>query len=189
MTNCRNIIFAFLLACSLLGTAFAQPVPPWYETGTNVNNPNVEIDSISIYYRLINEENANANYGANVAGMIIGGGLTGLGIVFLISAATSEPPKTDKSKSFTEQFGEGIGYSVGVYLTTIAGIIFTFGGVPLFIYNINKYSERKGHAEYRDAYKKALDQYLSKKHSMRLMVTPAVNLLSGGGGINAVLQF
>ena len=188
MTNCRNIIFALLLVCSLLGIAFAQPVPPWYETGTNVNNPNVEIDSISIYYRLINEENANANYGANTVGMIMGGGLTGLGIVFLISAATSKP-STDNSKSKAEQFGEAMGNSVGVFIATFAGIIFTFGGVPLFIYNINKYSERKRHAEYRDAYKKALDQYLSKKHSMRLMVTPAVNLLSGGGGINAVLQF
>ena len=188
MTNCRNIIFALLLVCSLFGNTFAQTYP-WYNYKTSTNNTKMEIDSVDFYNNLIAQEDSNAKYNANVVGMVFGGILTGIGIISFIRAEQMAHHDTDKSKSKKDQFAEGLGYSLASGLATVKGTIFTLIGLPIFIYNISKYSVHKRHAENRDAYQKSLDQYLENKHSMQLIVAPAVNLLSGGGGINAVLQF
>ena len=90
MTNCRNIIFAFLLACSLLGTAFAQQRSPWHETwhitkhnDISINNINMEIDSVEFYEKLIQKYNKDASYSQNVADIIIGAPLSFIGSIFL----------------------------------------------------------------------------------------------------------
>ena len=196
MATSKNIILVFLLVCTLFSNAFAQTKSPWHETWqitehkaeTSTNNTNMEIDSVDFYNNLIAQESAESNYGANVAGAFIGGGLTITGLICFIGAATTDV-KTDKSKSSAEQIGEAVAVGAAGAFLMLTGVTFTLIGLPLFIYNINKYSKHKGHAENRDAYQRSLDRYLENKHSMRLMVAPAVNLLSAGGGINAVLQF
>lgn len=188
MTNCRNIIFALLLVCSLFGNTFAQR-SPWHETWqitehkaeTSTNITNMEIDSVEFYEKLINEYNKDASYSQNVAGIIIGAPLSFIGSLFFI---------TGLYQANTSSGLKGVGGVVAV----IGSIPLLLIGVPVYIYNKSKYSEHKRNAEIRDAYQRALNGYLEKRyleneHSMRLMVTPAVNLLGAGGGINAVLQF
>ena len=63
MTNCRNIIFALLLVCSLFGNTFAQTYP-WYNYKTSTNNTKMEIDSVDFYNNLIAQEDSNAKYNA-----------------------------------------------------------------------------------------------------------------------------
>ena len=112
MATSKNIILAFLLVCALFGNVFAQMIPPpWYETETvkknslekttnDPQNPNTEfnngkstvvIDSIAIYYKMINLEHAEAKYTANAVGMVGGGLLTALGIACIISANNNIP--------------------------------------------------------------------------------------------------
>ena len=42
----------------------------------------VELDSVDIYKELIERENKDASYGANIEGIVFGGGLVGVGTFF-----------------------------------------------------------------------------------------------------------
>lgn len=187
MATCKNIIFVLLLTCALFNNAFAQPYS-WNNTQTRQKNFAAKIDSIAIYQDLINQESAKANYSANIAGMIAGGGVTGLGVLICYLAASSEP-SVDKSQSHVEQFGEAMGDAVAVLMAEVLGALIASGGIAILIVNIVKYNNRKAHAIKRDEYQNALYRYEAKKYSTQFIITPVVNLLSGGGGINAVLQF
>ena len=210
MATSKNIILAFLLVCALFGNVFAQMIPPpWYETETvkknslekttnDPQNPNTEfnngkstvvIDSIAIYYKMINLEHAEAKYTANAVGMVGGGLLTALGIACIISANNTEKSYDNSKSKFENDLSNSIASSTKK-IAAIAGVIFILGGLPIFIYNLNTYSDRKKHAEYRDTLKKSLERYIAKKKSAQLIIVPTINLANaGGGGINAVLQF
>ena len=188
MATSRNIIFVILLVCALFGNAFAQTYP-WNNIQTHPNNINVEIDSTTIYQDLIKQESARANYNANKVGIVIGGAVICLGgfVLFLAENQSNQP--TDKSKSQIDQIGEGLGNAINTFILGILGVMITGGGGAILAVNIVKYKRHKRHAEKRDEYQEALNRYMEQKHSMRFVVTPAVNLLSGGGGLNAILQF
>jgi len=57
-----------------------------YRTKELPEDPSMEgnIDSTERYSRLINNEKIDARYGQNIAGMIVGGALTGVGTYFLV---------------------------------------------------------------------------------------------------------
>ena len=184
MATSKNIILAFLLVCALFGNAFAQTKSPWHETWnitrhneTSINNTNMEIDSVEFYEKLIEKYNEDASYSQNVFGIIIGAPLSFVGSIFFIAGLYQA-----NTSSGLKRAGGGIAVIGSIPLLLI--------GVPVYIYNRNKYSEHKRNAEIRDDYQKALNKYKSKKKSAQLIIAPTINLANaGGGGINAVLQF
>lgn len=200
MAYCKIIFFAFF---ALFYNTFAQPVPPWYETGANKNNPDTQIDSVAIYENLYAQANANANYKPNIIGMAVGGTLTVLGTVFIISAATDTPEKksincngeTTSASKKTCEFQEsttntiqdfGSGLKVG--FSYIIGATLSLIGIPIFIYNFNKYESHRNNAIYCDEIQQKLQYYKSRHNSTQLVITPSVNLM-GSIGFNALLRF
>ena len=175
MTNCPIFIIGILLLCLIFSNTSAQPVPPWYETESNKVNSNAKIDSIAFYENLISQANVNANYKPNITGMVVGGSLTGIGIILSCSAENS---KHNSSKSSLDGLAEGV-------VTRLGGIFLTSIGLPVFIYNFIKYLEHKDHANYRDEVQQKLWDYKSK-NSAKLIITPTVNFM-GGVGFHAIL--
>ena len=183
MATSKNIILVFLLVCALFGNALAQRMSPWHETWhitkhneTSINNTNMEIDSVEFYEKLIEKYNEDASYSQNVVGIIIGAPLSFIGSLFFI---------TGLYQANTSNGLKGVGGAIAV----IGSIPLLLIGLPVYIYNRSKYSEHKRNADIRDDYQNALNKYKQKKKSAQLIIAPAVNLLSAGGGINAVLQF
>ena len=147
----------------------------------------VELDSIDIYKELIERENKDASYGANIEGIVFGGGLVGVGTFFLVTAIYAV------NKSSDDGWDEAGNHLAGGVAFGIA-IPFYLLGVPVLIYNIHKYNVRKEHALKRDEYKEAMDRYKVRMQeegwkSVQLMVVPTLNLAKASFGANAVLQF
>ena len=188
MTNCKNIIFVLLLACSLIGNTFAQPIPPWYKTDTDTSSSFIEADSTVAYNKLLAQTYAESSDGVSVVGTLIGGGLTLSGIILVIATVTSDV-STDKSKSSAEQFGEAMAVGAGGTAMILTGVVLTLVGLPILIYNISSGSGQKGYANNRDDLQNELDYYKTKNNSPQLMIAPTINLMSAGGGLNAILQF
>lgn len=147
----------------------------------------VELDSVDIYKELIELENKDASYGANVEGIVFGGGLVGVGTFFLVNAIYAVNKSSDNG---WDEVANGV---AGGVLFGIA-IPFYLLGLPVLIYNIHKYNVHKKHALKRDEYQEALDRYKLRKeqeerNSVQLMVVPTLNLANAGFGANAVLLF
>ena len=147
----------------------------------------VELDSIDIYKELIERENKDASYGANIEGIVFGGGLVGVGTFFLVTAIYAV---NKSSNDGWDEAGNRLagGVSIGI------SIPFYLLGIPVLIYNIHKYNVHKKHALKRDEYKEALDRYKVRMQqegwkSVQLMVVPTLNLAKASFGANAVLQF
>jgi len=151
-----------------------------------------DIDSSRIYYDLIAEENYNADYKPNVTGMIIGGSLIGVGM-FLAGVAIYEWYSM-RSHPDLEDFGDGLGRSILGAFCILGSIPFLGVGIPVLSYNIYQYSVRKKHACKRDEYQNALDRYKLRNNDgessvFRIMLLPSLNVIDGGGGLNAFLLF
>ena len=205
MTNCPRFIIGILLLCLIFSNTSAQPVPPWYETESNKVNSDAKIDSVAFYEQLIALENTQANYESNIAGMIAGGCLTGLGTIFVIYAATYESNKKTINECNSEKTGaskkacelkdfststiEGMGEGLKVGFFYLIGGILSLTGLPIFIYNFSQYNNHKEHATYRNQLQQKLDyyKYRSEKNPALLIVIPTVNLM-GGVGFNAILS-
>lgn len=188
MTNCKNIIFVLLLACSLIGNTFAQPIPPWYKTNTD-SSSFIEADSTVAYNKLLTQTYAGSSDGVSVAGTLIGGGLTITGIILVIATVTSDV-STDKSKSSAEQFGEAMAVGAGGAAMILTGVVLTLVGLPILIYNISSGgSGQKKYANNRDDLQNELDYHKTKNSASQLMIAPTINLMNAGGGFNAILQF
>lgn len=147
----------------------------------------VELDSIDIYKELIEQENKDTSYGANIEGIVFGGGLVGVGTFFLVTAIYAV------NKSSDDGWDEAGNHLAGGVAFGIA-IPFYLLGVPVLIYNIHKYNVRKEHALKRDEYQEALDRYKAKKtqeerNSVQLMVVPTLNVAKASFGANAILLF
>lgn len=150
---------------------------------------NNEIDSVEVYYDLIAEENYNADYKPNVTGMIVGGSLTGVGI-FLISFGMYELFSVPDNPKSLNGLADGI---LGTFCV-LGSIPFLGVGIPVLSYNIYQYSVRKKHACKRDEYQNALDRYKLRNNDgessvFRIMLFPSLNVIDGGGGLNAFLLF
>jgi len=148
---------------------------------------NRNVDSTEIYYDLIADENADARYSQNIAGMIVGGALTGIGTFFLVGGLAVG---NDNGDDMGESLGNGILggfmliFSVPCYLV----------GVPVLTVNIYYYNVHKNHAIKRDKYRESLKRYKQRKESedsdaVRLMIVPSVNFANASGGLNLLVAF
>ena len=145
-----------------------------------------EIDSAEIYQNLIAEENLDANYTPNVVGIVFGSVFTGTGTFFLSFGIYGFFYKYSKPESFSD-----IGGSALSLISTFCSIPMFSIGIPLLVHNINKYSNRKKHANKRDAYQDALNRYESKKkkESVQWMIFPSVDFVNSNASLNAVMLF
>ena len=188
----NKIFFLFLLVAGL-SFAFADGTPDLSGL-SNTHAPSegeyvylVELDSVDIYKELIERENKDASYGANIEGIVFGGGLVGVGTFFLVTAIYAV---NKSSNDGWDEAGNRLagGVSIGI------SIQFYLLGIPVLIYNIHKYNVHKKHALKRDEYKEALDRYKVRMQeegwkSVQFMVVPTLNLANAGFGANAVLLF
>ena len=188
----NKMFFLFLLIAGL-SFAFADETPDLSGL-SNTHVPSegeyvylVELDSVDIYKELIERENKDASYGANIEGIVFGGGLVGVGTFFLVTAIYAV------NKSGDDGWDEAGNHLAGGVAFGIA-IPFYLLGVPVLIYNIHKYNVRKKHALKRDEYKEALDRYKVRMQeegwkSVQLNVVPTLNLAKASFGANAILSF
>ena len=189
----KRLLFLILLVAGL-SFAFADEQPSLRDLPKTDVTPEVEpvyylveLDSVDIYKELIELENKDASYGANVEGIVFGGGLVGVGTFFLVNAIYAV------NKSSDDGWDEAGNHLAGGVAFGIA-IPFYLLGVPVLIYNIHKYNVRKEHALKRDEYKEALDRYKVRMQeegwkSVQFMVVPTLNLAKASFGANAILSF
>jgi hypothetical protein len=189
----KRLLFLILLVAGL-SFAFADEQPSLRDLPKTDVTPEVEpvyylveLDSVDIYKELIELENKDASYGANVEGIVFGGGLVGVGTFFLVNAIYAV------NKSSDDGWDEAGNHLAGGVAFGIA-IPFYLLGVPVLIYNIHKYNVRKEHALKRDEYKEALDRYKVRMQqegwkSVQLNVVPTLNLAKASFGANAILSF
>lgn len=191
----KKLFFLILLVAGL-SFAFADDMSdfrgvPETEASSEVENVYylVELDSVDIYKELIELENKDASYGANIEGIVFGGGLVCVGTFFLAIGIYAINETSDSDDGWGEVVnraagGAALGISIPFYLL----------GIPVLAYNIHKYNVRKEHAIKRDQYQEALDRYKVRMQeegwkSVQLTVVPTLNLAKASFGANAVLQF
>ena len=178
--------FLFFMSVFLLHTfTFAND----FQTLSEKSSKNIqltEIDSAEIYQNLIAEENLDANYTPNVVGIVFGSVFTGTGTFFLSFGVYGFFYKYSKPESFSD-----IGGSALSLISTFFSIPMLSIGIPLLVHNINKYSNRKNHAEKRDEYIRAYKRYESKKKnkSVQWMIFPSVDFVNSNASLNAVVMF
>ena len=144
-----------------------------------------EIDSAEIYQNLIAEENLDANYTPNVVGIVIGSVFTGIGTLWLFNGLQCYFDKYFNPET-SGDMGDVLGF-ISIYLSIPPFSV----GIPLLVHNINKYSNRKKHAEKRDEYIRAYKRYESKKkkESVQWMIFPSVDFVNSNASLNAVMLF
>ena len=153
----------------------------------------VELDSVDIYKELIELENKDASYGANIEGIVFGGGLVCVGTFFLAIGIYAINETSDSDDGWGEVVNRAVGGAAGGAALGIS-IPFYLLGIPVLAYNIHKYNVRKEHAIKRDQYQEALDRYKVRMQeegwkSVQFIVVPTLNLAKASFGANAVLQF
>jgi hypothetical protein len=121
-----------------------------------------------------------------VVGIVFGSVFTGTGTFFLSFGIYGFFYKYSKPESFSD-----IGGSALSLISTFCSIPMFSIGIPLLVHNINKYSNRKKHANKRDAYQDALNRYESKKkkESVQWMIFPSVDFVNSNASLNAVMLF
>ena len=130
----------------------------------------------SFYEDSIREYSKEASYIPNVIGIIIGIPLTIAGSVFFFAGLSEVQTNSILA-----------GLAVAAIIFVVAPVLLI--GVPLLVYNYNKYQVHKKNADKRDEYKEALDRYKQKQHSIEVAITPVINLAGSSIGINAILRF
>ncbi len=147
----------------------------------------MDIDSIQIYHDLITEEYYNSDYKPNIAGMIVGGGIMGVGTYFLVAGIYG---MNYKNGDATDEIFTAIAGSIMLAMS----IPFYLVGTPILIYNIYQYNVHKCHLGKSDEYQAALDRYKLRKRggesgALQLMILPELNFIEKRGGLNAVVLF
>ena len=182
----KRLFFLILLVAGLSFT-FADETPdlrelPKTETSSEVENVYylVELDSVDIYKKMIELENKDASYGANIEGIVFGGGLVCVGTFFFVIGIYAINETSDSDDGWCEV----VSISIPFYLL----------GIPVLAYNIHKYNVRKEHAIKRDKYQEAFDRYKVRMQqegwkSVQLTVVPTLNLANASFGANAILSF
>ncbi|MFA6836645.1 MAG: hypothetical protein WCR04_09635, partial [Fibrobacteraceae bacterium] len=144
-------------------------------------------DSTEKYNYLIAYENADARYGRNIAGMIVGGVLTGVGVTFLVGGLTIG---NDKSDDVGETLGNAIAGAFMLLLSVPCNLV----GIPVLTVNTYYFIVHKNHAIKRDKYRESLKRYKQRKESedsdaVQLMIVPSVNFANASGGLNLLVAF
>jgi hypothetical protein len=176
MSKICIIIFFFAFA----GVAFAhgkaskrQPLP----------------DSTKIYEQLIEMEDEDAHYGRNIAGIVGGSTLVGLGTVCLFSGIYFLKFHDKEDNAWDEFVDETTGLGALIFAVPLY-----MAGIPILAYNIYTYSLRKEHAKKRDVYKRDLKYYNMRHHrekgeSVQMSLFPSVDVIHSGGGLNLLMAF
>ena len=195
----KRLFFLFLLVAGLSFT-FADETPdlrelPKTETSSEVENVYylVELDSVDIYKKMIELENKDASYGANIEGIVFGGGLVCVGTFFFVIGIYAINETSDSDDGWGEVVNRAVGGAAGRVALSIS-IPFYLLGIPVLAYNIHKYNVRKEHAIKRDKYQEAFDRYKVRMQqegwqSVQLRVVPTLNLANASFGANAILSF
>ena len=195
----KRLFFLILLVAGLSFT-FADETPdlrelPKTETSSEVENVYylVELDSVDIYKKMIELENKDASYGANIEGIVFGGGLVCVGTFFLAIGIYAINETSDSDDGWGEVVNRAVGGAAGRVALSIS-IPFYLLGIPVLAYNIHKYNVRKKQALKRDEYKEALDRYKVRMQeegwkSVQLTIVPTLNLAKASFGANAILHF
>ena len=195
----KRLFFLILLVAGLSFT-FADETPdlrelPKTEASSEVENVYylVELDSTDIYKELIELENKDASYGANIEGIVFGGGLVCVGTLFLAIGIYAINETSDSDDGWGEVVNRAAGGAAGGAALSIS-IPFYLLGIPVLAYNIHKYNVRKEHAIKRDKYQEAFDRYKVRMQqegwkSVQLTVVPTLNLAKASFGANAILSF
>lgn len=144
-----------------------------------------EIDSAEIYQNLIAEENLDANYTPNVVGIVFGSVFTGIGTLWFFNGLQCYFDKYSNPET-SGDMNDVLGF-ISIYLSIPPFSI----GIPLLVHNINKYSNRKNHAEKRDEYIRAYKRYEKQKEetSLQIMLLPSINFAHNAAGFSAVVAF
>lgn len=173
--------FLFFMSVFLLHTfTFAND----YQTLSEKSSKNIqltEIDSAEIYQNLLSNEYVDTNYVPNLVGISLGSILVGHGIFFLSLSIYA----FDFNEDFSKEITSGVGAAM---LTSVAMITL---GVPILVYNINKYKERMVIANKRDEYIRAYKRYEKQKEetSLQIMLLPSINFAHNAAGFSAVVTF
>ena len=195
----KRLFFLILLVAGLSFT-FADETPdlrelPKTETSSEVENVYylVELDSTDIYKELIELENKDASYGANIEGIVFGGGLVCVGTFFFVIGIYAINETSDSDDGWGEVVNRAVGGAAGRVALSIS-IPFYLLGIPVLAYNIHKYNVRKEHAIKRDKYQEAFSRYKVRMQqegwqSVQLRVVPTLNLAKASFGANAILSF
>ena len=195
----KRLFFLFLLVAGLSFT-FADETPdlrelPKTEASSEVENVYylVELDSVDIYKKMIELENKDASYGANIEGIVFGGGLVCVGTFFFVIGIYAINETSDSDDGWGEVVNRAVGGAAGRVALSIS-IPFYLLGIPVLAYNIHKYNVRKEHAIKRDKYQEAFDRYKVRMlqegwQSVQLRVVPTLNLANASFGANAILSF
>jgi len=195
----KRLFFLILLVAGM-SFAFADDMSdfrgvPETEASSEVENVYylVELDSTDIYKELIELENKDASYGANIEGIVFGGGLVCVGTFFLAIGIYAINETSDSDDGWGEVVNRAAGGAAGGAALSIS-IPFFLLGIPVLAYNIHKYNVRKEHAIKRDKYQEAFDRYKVRMQqegwkSVQLTVVPTLNLAKASFGANAILSF
>ena len=144
-----------------------------------------EIDSAEIYQNLIAKENLDANYTPNMVGIVIGSFFTGIGALWLFNGLQCYFDKYSNPET-SGDMDDALGF-----ISISLSIPFFSVGIPIFIYNNNKYLSRKNHANKRDEYIRAYNRYKKQKEetSLQIMLLPSINFAHNAAGFSAVVAF
>ena len=140
-----------------------------------------EIDSTEIYQNLLSNEYVDTNYVPNLVGISFGSILTGTGTFFLSLSIYA----FDFNEDFSKEITSGVGAAM---LTSVAIIAL---GVPILVYNINKYKERMVIANKRNESIRAYKRYKKQKEetSLQIMLLPSINFAHNAASLNAIVVF
>ena len=146
-------------------------------------------DSTKIYEQLIKMEDEDAHYGRNIAGIVGGSTLVGLGTVCLFSGIYFLKFHDKEDNAWDEFVDETTGVGALIFAVPLY-----MAGIPILAYNIYTYSLRKEHAKKRDVYKRDLKYYNMRHHrekgeSVQMSLFPSVDFIHSGGGLNLLMAF
>ena len=152
-----------------------------FDTQIAKNIQLTEIDSTEIYQNLLSKEYVDTNYVPNLVGISFGSILTGTGTLFLSLSIYA----FDFNEDFSKEITSGVGTAM---LTSVAIIAL---GVPILVYNINKYKERMVIANKRNEYIRAYKRYKKQKEetSLQIMLLPSINFAHNAASLNAIVVF
>ena len=178
-------IFLILFGIHLFSSVALASDLNSFDTQINKNIQLTEIDSAEIYQNLIAKENLDANYTPNMVGIVIGSFFTGIGTLWLFNGLQCYFDKYSNPET-SGDMDDALGF-----ISISLSIPFFSVGIPIFIYNNNKYLSRKNHANKRDEYIRAYKRYKKQKEetSLQIMLLPSINFAHNAAGLNAVVAF
>lgn len=181
----RNFLpLIFLWVAAFAGFSFADPLQESEKVLVS-DSESVELDSVAIYTRLIEEESPRKSYIGNRVLMIVGGSMMGMGTLSLLAGSIMLNSASDLDDLLQVYFGSALFFSSIPLLGT---------GIPIFVINTCLYVSHKKRSERLDAYQDALRRYKERKAntdsgSVEWMIVPSVDVANAGGGLNLFVAF